>query len=88
MKKYRFTRQFEKQYKKLGTKKQDAVDRALMMYLEEPFAAKLRRHELKAEYKGQVSISAGGDLRIHLIEDDDVIIVVVCVGTHSQLYGS
>jgi mRNA-degrading endonuclease YafQ of YafQ-DinJ toxin-antitoxin module len=88
MKKYRFTKHFEKQYKKLTTKKQDAVDRALTIYLVDPSTAKLRRHELVAEYRGQVSISAGGDLRIHLIENDEVIIVVVCVGTHSQRYKS
>lgn len=86
MKKYRFATTFRKQYAKLPTAKQDAVDRALILYLDEPSAPRLRRHTLKGEYAGQISISAGGDLRIHLIETKDIIIVVVCVGSHSQLY--
>ena len=86
MKRYRFTKLFEKQYAKLPSAKQNAVDSALFLYLEKPDAPLLRRHVLKGEFAGQTSISAGGDLRIHLIEDDTIIIVVVCVGSHSQLY--
>jgi len=86
VKKYRLTKRFEKQYAKLPTAKQDAVDATLLLYLDEPDAPRLRRHALKGEYMGQTSISAGGDLRIHLIEEDEIIIVVVCVGSHSQLY--
>ena len=86
MKAYRFTARFKKQYAKLPSAKQDAVDTALLLYLEVPDAPRLRRHILKGEYAGQTSISAGGDLRIHLIEGDKTIIVVVCVGSHSQLY--
>ena len=86
MKKYHFTKRFEKQYAKLPSAKQDTVDSTLLLYLDEPDAPKLRRHTLKGEYAGQTSISAGGDVRIHLIEDNTIIIVVVCVGSHSQLY--
>ena len=86
MKQYRFTKDFKRQYAKLPTAKQDKVDSALLLYLDNPDAPGLRRHMLKGEYLGQVSISAGGDLRIHLIENDEIIIVVVCVGSHSQLY--
>jgi len=50
----------------------------------------LRLHELKGDYAGTVSISAGGDLRIRmeLREEDGVTIAILqSVGTHSQLYG-
>jgi mRNA-degrading endonuclease YafQ of YafQ-DinJ toxin-antitoxin module len=86
MKRYQFSQRFDKQYAALPSRKQDAVDEALLLYLEAPDAPRLRRHRLKGEYAGQFSISAGGDLRIHLIETGEVIIVVVCVGTHAQLY--
>ena len=86
MKKYHFTKKFEKQYAKLPPAKQNAVYSALDLYLDKPGEPKLRRHALAGKYAGQLSISAGGDLRIHLIENDDVIVVVICVGTHSQLY--
>ena len=86
MKKYRLTKRFEKQYAKLPPAQQNAVDTALVLYLDKPNAPRLRRHALKGEYAGQTSISAGGDLRIHLIEDDYIIIVVVCVGSHARLY--
>jgi len=87
MKEYFFSKQFSKKYKKLIPAKQDAVDTALDLYLVEPDASCLRRHKLKGKYAGQTSISAGGDLRIHLIDEDDIIIIVIVnVGTHSQLY--
>jgi len=75
MKKYRLSKRFEKQYRKLSAKKQDAIDRALLRYLSDPENPQLRRHELKAEYTGQVSISAGGDLRIHLLESDGYFVM-------------
>jgi mRNA-degrading endonuclease YafQ of YafQ-DinJ toxin-antitoxin module len=86
VKRYFFSKKFKKQYDKLPTTKQEVVDTALILYLETPNAPRLCRHFLKGEYTGQISISAGGDLRIHLVEDDTIIIVVVCVGSHSQLY--
>jgi mRNA-degrading endonuclease YafQ of YafQ-DinJ toxin-antitoxin module len=87
MKEYLLAKRFLKQYNKLQPAKQDAVDTALDLYLLEPGAPHLRRHMLKGEYAGVTSITAGGDLRIHLLEKkDEIIVVVVCVGTHSQLY--
>jgi len=86
MKEYQFTKTFEKAYATLRPKEQARVDDALLTYLIDPTVKHLRVHKLKGKYLGQVSISAGGDLRIHLKEDVDIIIVVVTVGTHSQLY--
>ena len=86
VKEYRFSKRFVKKFTKLPPAKKEAVNTALDLYLDEPNAPSLRRHILKGKYAGQTSISAGGDLRIHLIEDDDIIIVVANTGTHSQLY--
>lgn len=86
MKYYQFTKSFEKSYQKLTLKQQEKIDDALISYLETPDLVRLRVHRLKGRYLGQISISAGGDLRIHLKEEGDTIIVVVTVGTHSQLY--
>jgi mRNA-degrading endonuclease YafQ of YafQ-DinJ toxin-antitoxin module len=86
MKKFRFTKEFDKEFAKLLPKKKAAVKETLVLYSQNPIHRKLRHHKLHGEYAGQSSISAGGDLRIHLIEDNDPDIIVVTLGTHSQLY--
>ena len=84
---YKTTKRFDKEYAKLSVKKQNAVDNALQLFMHEPNHPSLRVHSLVAEWKGHKSISAGGDLRIHFIELlDELIIVFVAVGSHSQLY--
>ena len=56
------------------------------IFLQEPEAHKLRNHALTGEYRGQRSVSAGGDLRLYYIELDENVVLFVAVGTHSQLY--
>lgn len=86
MMQYRFTKSFEKAYKKLTLRQQEKVDTALINYLIDPSLPSLRTHRLKGKYLGQISISAGGDLRIHLKEEGDITIVVITAGSHSMLY--
>lgn len=84
---YGTSKGFDKAYAKLSVKKQDVVDAAIELFIKDPQDPKLRLHGLAGEWKGHISISGGGDLRIHLIEKpDEAVIVFVAVGTHSQLY--
>lgn len=87
MKKYQFSKRFQKQYMKLLPNQQDKVNQALADFLMSQNLAKLRIHKLSGKLKDVTSISAGGDLRIHLLEENDAIVIIVLeVGSHAQLY--
>ena len=78
---------FIKQYKKLGLKQQNQVDKAVQIFFNDPFDLQLRNHELKGRFKECRSIDAGFDLRIIFEEQNDyVVVIMLMVGTHSQLY--
>ena len=90
---YRFGREFKKLYGKLPPRKQAAVNEALKRALADLDDPRLRLHALKGEFVGTYSLSAGGDLRIHLrlleemVDGETVLIASLqAVGTHSQLY--
>ena len=85
---FRYHRVFEKQFAKLPEKSRLAVRNALALFAETPRSSTLRCHRLSGEFSGLTSISAGGDLRIHLKElPGGIVVVVMAVGSHSQLYG-
>ena len=81
-----YHKDFVKQFSKLPQKQKARVISATELFLQEPEAHKLRNHALTGEYRGQRSVSAGGDLRLHYIELDGKVVLFVAVGTHSQLY--
>jgi addiction module RelE/StbE family toxin len=82
-----FHKRFEKQFTDLSTTQKNKVKSALRAYLQGDDDRSLRIHQLTGEFKGQISISAGGDLRIHMIIDDAASsLIVLQVGSHSQLY--
>lgn len=79
-------RNFDKQFAKLPQKQRKKAEAALVLFMSNPHAAKLRRHALTGEYSGHHSISASGDLRLHFryLSSDEVIFTAV--GSHAQLY--
>ena len=85
--KLKFSKKYRKQFDKLRLSEQARVQACLRMFLINPDLPALRRHVLKGELLGFMSISAGGDLRLHYYEKGDrITFVFVSVGTHSQLY--
>lgn len=77
---------FDKMWAKLSVKNKKQVLLALKILVEDRNNPKLRTHQLKGKYYPQFSISAGGDLRIHYLVIDDNRVILILVGTHSQLY--
>ncbi len=78
---------FVKQYKKLSLKQQVLVDEAILLFYENPHDAKLRNHPLKGRYKDCSSIDAAFDLRIIFKQAKNYVVVVLLkVGSHNQLY--
>jgi addiction module RelE/StbE family toxin len=82
-----YTKAFLKNLRGLQQRERDAVQKALELFVQSPFAPSLRNHALKGEYLGARSIDAGFDLRIIFREQDGYVVVYLLrVGSHSQLY--
>jgi addiction module RelE/StbE family toxin len=83
-----YHKNFVKQFAKLQRKEQERALSALKLFEQEPFAEKLRNHQLQGELSQFRSISAGGDLRLHYYEKEPnhIVVVFAAVGSHSQLY--
>lgn len=80
-------KQFRKQYEKLSKHQQVLVDAAIMRFVANPMDPKLRNHKLKGAYSTLRSIDAAFDLRILFLEKDNYIVVTLLqVGTHNQIY--
>jgi addiction module RelE/StbE family toxin len=80
-------KQYDKVWSKLNRNQQLRVLAALKLFVIDPHHSKLRLHQLKGTYYPQYSISVGGDLRVHYVQVDAKRVVLMLVGTHSQLYG-
>ncbi len=80
------TKQFIKQYNKLPSKiQQKTVERIEILCVDE-FNLILNNHPLKGEFLGQRSINVTGDIRIIYRKEGSTIILLLQIGSHSQLY--
>ena len=80
-------KQYDKAWAKLTSGQQQRAIAALKLFLADPSNPRLRLHQLNGSYYPQCSIRSGGDLRIHYLQRDERTIVLILIGTHSQLYG-
>lgn len=78
---------FTKHYRKLNFSQQALIDETIFLFYKNPFDPKLRNHSLKGKYKGCNSIDAAFDLRIIFKQEKNYVVVVLLkLGSHSQLY--
>jgi addiction module RelE/StbE family toxin len=83
-----YTKDFIKSYKKLNLYDKKAVEKTLRLFAINPQNPKLRNHLLKGDKSSIRSIDVKFDLRILFSQEDDYInILILDIGTHSQLYG-
>lgn len=83
----RFHGQFAKRYDKLPRKIQKKVDVVLEKFRKDPFDDTLKNHALKGPMADKRAIYVSGDLRIIFEEYDNYILVIMLdVGTHNQVY--
>lgn len=83
------TKTFEKAYRKLSENIQLKVIERLALLLEDSSHPFLHVHALQGRYKGIYSFNITGDYRVHFCYDKDgnlQILLLLNVGTHSQLY--
>lgn len=82
-----FKKSFIKNYHKLNKSDRSKVDLALELFERNPKDNALNNHPLTGKLQGKRSISAGFDLRIIIkVEGDYVIVTMLAVGTHNQVY--
>ena len=82
-----YTKRFEKHYKKLSQKFKDKTLFAIGKFSKNPRDPVLYNHALQGKLEGFRSISVTGDIRIIFREYDEyVLVVMIDIGTHSQLY--
>ncbi len=81
-----YHRHFKKDFRKLTAKQQQQFARRLALFINDPTDPQLRVHVLSGELEGIVSFSVSGDLRAHFRHVEKGHIILVRIGTHSQLY--
>lgn len=78
---------FKKSYRKLDGFLKTKVDFAIKTFFQDPFHPLLKNHALKGSLSGKRAISVTGDVRIIFEEHDNyVVIVMLDIGTHNQVY--
>lgn len=78
---------YTKVLNKLSPAQQIQARQRLKQWVIDPRTPALRDHALRGSWEGYRSINVGGDLRLIYRYIDPQHIVVVTIGTHSQLYG-
>lgn len=82
----RFHRRFNKALKKQPQKVQIKFKEVFKIFEQDQFHYTLHNHTLSGKLLGVRSFEVTGDIRVHYEEVEDFI-VLVDIGTHSQLYG-
>lgn len=77
---------FEKQYKKLPLKIQQQFATRLSLYLEDKNHSLLHVHSLKGRYTGLWSFNVTADIRVIFDDSYDGVLILVAIGSHSELY--
>lgn len=86
--KIRYHKKFEKRFKKLSPSLKDKTVLAIKKFTKNPFDKTLDNHLLTGRLEGKRAFKVTGDLRIVFEEYDDyVLVVMIDVGTHPQVYG-
>ncbi len=80
-----FSRSFSKTFRKADTKIQQAFERRLDMFLQNPNHPQLQNHALIGKLGSYRSINVTGDWRAIFSEQGERA-TFVALGTHSQLY--
>lgn len=83
----RFTKSFEKQFKKVTPVVRQRFYAQLQLFMVQPLSPTLSNHALKGKYMGYRSINITGDIRALYYRDQGSVIFFAYIGTHSQLYG-
>ena len=79
-------KQFEKQYNKLSPKIQKQFTDKLRLFLKDKNHPLLHTHGLAGKYKGLYSFNVSADIRAIYDDSYKDTIILVYIGSHSELY--
>ncbi len=80
------SKRFDKQYAKLSKKVQRQFDERLLLFVYEPKNPLLNIHSLMGEFTDLHSFNVNAEVRVMYKVQVDTIVLLVAIGTHSQLY--
>jgi addiction module RelE/StbE family toxin len=80
------TKKFNKAFSKISPKIQAKFYEATEILLINPLDPRLRKHALSGKFKGIWTINITGDWRLLYEEINESTILLLDIGTHSQLY--
>jgi addiction module RelE/StbE family toxin len=81
------TRKFDKQFKKLPTKIQREFAKRISLFLIDCSHTLLHTHKLSGNLKGLWSFNVTGDIRVIFDDSYEGVVILVAIGSHSELYG-
>lgn len=82
-----YSHRFKKQYKKFPTELRAKVIERIGIFMDDTMNPLLNNHALAGEYRACCSINVTGNVRIIYEVQEDGTILLIAVGTHSELYG-
>jgi mRNA-degrading endonuclease YafQ of YafQ-DinJ toxin-antitoxin module len=80
-------KQFEKQYRKLPVKVRAQFAERLKLFLGNKNHFLLQVHSLKGKYTGLWSFNVTADTRVIFDDSYDDVLILIAIGSHSELYG-
>lgn len=80
-------RKFEKSFSKAPQRIKAKFYPKMEIFLTNEFDPRLRNHALVGKYKGLNSIDITGDWRLLYEKINSSTVMLIDIGTHSQLYG-
>ena len=80
-----YRKKFKKAFKKRSKKVQDKFFERIEMFQNDQFHPLLNNHALSGEFEGVRSFDVTGNIRVHYITTDGVVILLT-IGSHSELY--
>jgi len=80
------TKQFDKQFKKQPLKIQKEFAKRIELFILDIYNPLLSTHKLSGKLKSRWSFNVSGDIRVVFDKDSNETIILIAIGSHSELY--
>lgn len=81
------TKNYDKSFKKKDEFVQNKAIERIKLFRRDPFNVLLNNHALTGEHKNERSFNVTGDYRIIFYYANEKSVVLLDIGTHTELYG-
>lgn len=81
------TKKFDKQFRKQPQKIQQEFAKRIALFLIDAHSPILNIHKLSGTLKDYWSFNVSGDIRVVFDKQLEDLVVLVAIGSHSELYG-